>query len=133
MDKTMKTKNVFFVLAICAFCCFASSCIYVIAGGVGALGGYAVSPDTVEGESDTSYDTAWDSATEVLSIMGTVNTKDYKLGNIVATIDGSKVTVDVSQISSEAVRFRVKARKNMLPNIKVAQDVFVKIKKRIKE
>lgn len=133
MNQAWKKKNIFSLLVICVFCCCASGCIYVLAGGVGALGGYAISPDTVEGESESSYDTAWDSATEVLGIMGTVNSKNYKLGTIDATVDGSKVTMDVSQVSSSDVRLRIKARKNMLPNIKVAQDVFVKVKKRIKE
>lgn len=133
MNQTWKKKNIFLLLTICVFCLCASGCIYVLAGGVGALGGYAISPDTVEGESEASYDTAWDSATEVLGIMGTVNSKNYKLGTIDATVDGSKVTMDVSQVSSSDVRLRIKARKNMLPNIKVAQDVFVKVKKRIKE
>jgi len=133
MSQVKKTKNIFLLFAVCTFCLFASGCIYVIAGGVGALGGYAISPDTVEGESTTSYDTAWDSAIEVLGIMGTVTSKDYKQGTIVATVDGSKVTMDVSQVSSDEVRLRIKARKNMLPNIKIAQDIFVKVKKRIKE
>lgn len=133
MNQRIKVKNIFLLGAVCAFCFFASSCIYVIAGGVGALGGYAISPDTVEGEAEVDYDTAWDSSTEILSIMGVVNSKDYKLGNIDATVGGSKITVDLSQVSSKEVRLRVKARKNMLPDIKVAQDVFVKIKNRTKE
>lgn len=129
----VRKKNIFLLFAVGAFCLLSSGCIYVIAGGVGALGGYAISPDTVEGESEASYDTAWDSAVEVLEIMGTVSSKDYKAGTIDATVDGSKVSMDISQISSSDVRLRVKARKNMLPNIKVAQDVFVKVKKKIKE
>ncbi len=132
MDQVRK-KNIFLLLAVSAFCLFSSGCIYVLAGGLGAVGGYAISPDTVEGESESSYDAAWDSAVDILGIMGTVNAKDYKAGTIDATVDGSKVNMDISQISSSDVRLRVKARKNMLPNIKVAQDVFVKVKKKIKE
>jgi hypothetical protein len=130
MKQKTKTKNFFLIVVIGIFCLSTSGCIYVVAGGIGALGGYAVSPDTVEGEAEVDYDTLWDAATEVLSIMGTVNTKDYKLGTIDGSVSGSRVTVDLSQISSNEVRLRVKARKNMLPNIEIAQDIFVKIKNR---
>ncbi|MDP8264036.1 MAG: hypothetical protein P9M12_00975 [Candidatus Aceula lacicola] len=133
MNQSRKWKKIFFLCAVCTFCLFSSGCIYVIAGGIGVVGGYAISPDAVEGESATSYDAAWDSATEILGIMGNINSKDYKLGTIIATVDGSTVTMDVSQVSSDEIRLRVKARKNMLPNIKLAQDIFVKVKKRINE
>ncbi|MCX5682013.1 MAG: hypothetical protein NT079_07100 [Candidatus Omnitrophica bacterium] len=133
MNRIIKTKNIFLLLVVCVFCFLTSSCVYFIAGGVGALGGYAISPDTVEGDTEVDYNAAWDSATEVVGIMGTIGTKDYKLGKIDAVISGAKVTVDLSQISSTEVRLRVKARKNMLPDIKLAQDIFVKIKKKIKE
>jgi len=126
--KNIKAQSVLFVIIVGMVSMVTTSCIYVIAGGVGALGGYAVSPDAVEGEADADYDTLWDAATQVLSIMGTVQAKDYKMGSLEGVINGAKVTVDLSQISSNSVRLRVKARKNMLPNIKVAQDIFVKIK-----
>ena len=129
----IKPKSLFFLAAVCAVSLLTSSCIYLVAGGVGALGGYAISPDTVEGETESDYDTLWDSASEVLSIMGTVYTKDYKLGTLSGSVSGAKVVVDLSQVSSDEVRLRVKARKNMLPNIKIAQDVFVKIKNRSRQ
>ena len=124
----MKQKNIFLIAFALLISLSTSSCIYFIAGGVGALGGYAISPDTVEGDSELDYDTLWDSAIEITSIMGIIHTKDYKLGTLQATVSGAAITVDISQISSNEVRMRVKARKNMLPNIKIAQDVFVKIK-----
>jgi len=128
MNQKIKAKSIFLLAIIGIVCIATTSCIYVIAGGVGALGGYAVSPDTVEGEADVDYDTLWDAATQVVSIMGAVQTKDYKMGSLSGVVNGAKVTIDLSQISSNSVRLRVKARKNMLPDIKAAQDIFVKIK-----
>lgn len=108
-----------------------SGCIYLAVGGLGALGGYAVSPDTVEGEMQVSYDVAWDHAVEVVAIMGMIQFKDYKLGRIEAKVNNAAVFVDLTQISSSWIRMRVKARKNMLPNIRTAQNIWVKIKHRI--
>ncbi len=129
----LRQKNMFLVVLMLIFSLSTSGCVYVIAGGLGALGGYAISPDTVEGDEEVDYDTLWDSAVEVVGIMGLIQTKDYKLGNIEAKINGASVIIDIAQISSSEVRMRVKARKNMLPNIKIAQDVFVKIKNRSKQ
>lgn len=133
MIQAMRFRNILCAAALSLFCLGATGCIYFVAGGVGALGGYAISPDTVEGESESDYDTLWDSANEVMGIMGTVNRKDYKMGTIDGTVSGARINIDMSQISSNEVRLRVKARKNMLPNIKIAQDVFVKIKNRARQ
>lgn len=133
MKQKRGAKN-FVLFMIVGLCCLAASgCVYVVAGGVGALGGYALSNDTFEGETDVDYDTLWDASGDVLSIMGNVNKKDYKLGVLEATVNGSKVNVDLSQVSSDEVRLRVKARKNMLPNSKLAQDIFVKIRNRSRQ
>lgn len=130
MDRKKKMRSILWAIVLGLFCLGTTGCIYLVAGSVGALGGYAVSPDTVEGESESDYETLWDAANEVIGIMGTVNRKDYKMGTIDGTISSARISVDISQISSTQVRLRVKARKNMLPNIKIAQDVFVKIKNR---
>lgn len=110
-----------------------SGCIYLAVGGLGALGGYAISPDTVEGEMQVSYDTAWEKSVEVISIMGRIQHKDYQLGKIEANVHGAAVFVDLTQISSTWVRIRVKARKNMLPNIRTAQNIWTKIKQHMEK
>jgi len=133
MNQRIKARKIFFLAMVCLMSVLTMSCIYVIAGGVGALGGYAVSPDTVEGEADVDYDTLWDGAQQVVSIMGTVQAKDYKMGTLEGLVSGAKVNIDLSQISANSVRLRVKARKNMLPNIKMAQDIFVKIKNQARQ
>ncbi len=130
MGRGIKAGKIFFFIMACVGCLLSSGCVYLVAGGVGALGGYAISRDTVEGEAEVDYDTIWDAATEVMGIMGDVKRKDYKLGTLDATVNGARVNVDMSQISSREVRLRVKARKNMLPSIEIAQDVFMKIKNR---
>lgn len=116
------------LLAVCL-----SGCIYLAVGGVGALGGYIVSPDTVEGlaESDTAQ--VFDTAVEIVSIMGLVESKNEAGGVIKAGINGASVTVMITEMNSSSVKLGVKARKHYLPKISLAQDVFVKIMSRVNE
>ena len=116
------------LLAVCL-----NGCIYLATAGVGALGGYIVSPDTVEGlaESDTAQ--VWDTAVEVVSIMGLVESKNEAGGIIKARINGASVTVMIMEMSSSSVKLSIKARRHYLPKISLAQDVFVKIMSRVNE
>ena len=106
----------------------ASGCVYMIIGGFGALGGYVVSPDTVEGLiTDKEQSDVWDAAVNVISIMGIISEKSEAGGMIVAKIQNCKVTVTLFQMSKATVRLTVKARKSFFPRIRVAQEVYVKI------
>jgi len=105
-----------------------NGCIYVVVGGLGALGGYVASPDTVEGlVSSTSFDTVWDAAIEIVSIMGIIEEQNESGGVILAKIQGAKVTLMVYNLSASTIKLSVKARKALLPKIKLAQDIYVKV------
>jgi len=104
-----------------------SGCIYLVVGSVGALGGYIVSPDTVEGLTENEEVAAWDAAVDILSIMGTIQEKLEDAGIIFAKVSGAKVTITITPINQTTVKISVKARKHWLPKISVAQDVFVKV------
>ncbi len=111
-----------------------SGCVWLVIGSVGALGGYIISPDTIEGILvDKSQEDVMAAATDVVSIMGVVSERSDKSGIILTRIQGGKVTITVSAISSSAVRLSVKARKAMLPKIRLAQDVYVKIVNKVSE
>jgi len=112
---------------------FNSGCIYLVVGGIGAVGGYIVSPDTVEGL--TSNDTAvvWDTAIETMSVMGLIEESEEASGMILASIHGAKITITVIALSESTTKMSVKARKSFLPRISLAQDVFVKIMSRLNE
>ena len=116
------------LLAVCL-----NGCIYLAIGGAGALGGYIVSPDAVEGLAESDTEQVWDTAVEVVSIMGLVESKNEAGGVIKARISGASVTVMVLEMSSSSVKLSVKARKHYLPKISLAQDVFVKIMSRVNE
>jgi hypothetical protein len=123
---TKMKKNVFVVLSI-SFCLFYSGCAYLFVGAIGAVGGYAISKDTIQGETDKSFDKVWNSALRVVNIMGTVATEVMQKGTVEAKIEGSEVKVIVDQLTPKTVRMRVSARKYLMPNIKLAQRIYIKI------
>lgn len=111
-----------------AFILFAlNGCIYLVVGGIGAVGGYIVSPDTVEGLTENDEITVWDGALDIVSIMGTIKDQNESNGILVASINGAEVTIRIVKLNDSNVKISVKARKAYLPKISVAQDVFVKV------
>lgn len=112
----------------------ASGCIWILIGSAAALGGYAVSPDTIEGVvSGHDFDETWDAATEIVAIMGLVEERNEAGGVLIAKIQGARVTITIVSMSQNAVKLAVKARKLLLPRINVAQDIYVKIVSYLKE
>jgi len=115
------------IFAMLLFPLVFSGCFYVVAGAVGALGGYAISRDTIEGELDISFGSLWTSSIDVLDIMGVVIAEDQTKGIIQAEVNGAAVKVRIDQLTAETIRFRVTARKYLLPQLNIAQNVYVKI------
>lgn len=104
-----------------------SGCVYLVVGSIGALGGYVVSPDTVEGTTHTDDATVWEGALEVVSIMGTLKETSEEAGIILADINGVDVTISLIPLSATDTTVRVKARKMLFPKIRIAQNVYVKV------
>jgi len=123
----MARKTIIPFIIMLIFCVAFSGCIYIVAGTVGALGGYAISKDTMEGITERSYSDIWDTSLKVLSIMGSVISEDEKKGIIEAEIDSSSVKVVIEELAPGVIRLTVTARKLLLPNIKLAQKFYVKI------
>jgi len=113
---------------------FSSGCIYLVAGGAGVLGGYVISPDTVEGVvGGKDLDEVWNATSEVISVMGVVEEKNESGGILIAKIHGDKVTVTVMQISDQTIKLRVKSRRSFLPRIRTSQEVYMKVEKYLYE
>jgi hypothetical protein len=115
------------ILLAAYLCMFSSGCVFLVVGAAGAVGGYAVSRDTFEGVSSKGQEELLASAHKVLSIMGTITDERPKDGELVATVYGDHVTVDVIQINLTTSKLRVKARKAIFPRIAIAQEVYTKI------
>ena len=120
-------KNVFMLVLLIPLVMSFSGCIYLLVGGIGAVGGYIVSPDTVEGITSKDEDVVWDAVVKIVSIMGTIEEEIPEGGTLIARVNNAKVTVTVMPINESTVKLSVKARKHFFPKITVAQDVFVKI------
>ncbi|MCM8780586.1 MAG: DUF3568 family protein [Candidatus Omnitrophica bacterium] len=99
----------------------------IIGGAAGALGAYAVSKDTIQGETDKPYDTLWNAAVMIGKIRGTIKNQDSVKGYIELEADSSKVWIRLIRLTRATTRIRISARKHHLPNIELAQDIFVKI------
>ena len=121
-------------ICLAAFLCvFSSGCVFIIVGAAGAVGGYAVTRDTFEGVSSKSQEELLASAHKVMSIMGTILNERPKDGEIVGTVYGAHVTIDVVQINLTTSRLRVRARKLIFPRIGIAQEIYTKIMNQLEQ
>lgn len=108
-----------------------AGCAAVLIGG-GVAGGLTIAKDTVELNADRPYNTAW-SATlkEIKKMGGVLIIEDKKAGKIEANIKESKVEITLNQITPKTVQMRIKARKNLFPNIELANTLSTKIAARL--
>lgn len=108
---------------------FLSGCAPVLIG-AGAVGGYAVSKDSVTDYFETSQDRLFDAAVAVLQQKGAVNLQDRQMGAIEAEVEQSKVKVRLEKVTDGTVKVTIKARNQLLlPNISLAQDIYTALVK----
>ncbi|MBF0570572.1 MAG: hypothetical protein HQL12_01750 [Candidatus Omnitrophica bacterium] len=125
--------KIFHILLAAIFCTCLNGCVFLVVGGVAAVGGYAVSPDTFEGVSSKGQEELLASAHKVISIMGTITDERPKDGEIVGKINGVHVTVEVIQLNLTTSKLRVKAREAIFPRVAVAQQVYTKIMNQLEQ
>jgi hypothetical protein len=123
----MKKAAAFWVLASFLFMSITGCAPLLVGAVVGGVGGYAISKDTMQGESDTPYDTLWDAAERVGKIRGKLKREDMSRGTIELEADASRVTIQLVRLTRATTRLKVSARKYYMPNLKLAQDIFMKI------
>jgi hypothetical protein len=121
------------VLLVAFVCIFSSGCWFLVVGGAGAVGGYAVTRDTFEGVSSKGQEELLAAAHKVLSIMGTITDEQPKEGEIVGIVYGARVTVEVIQINLTTSKLRVKARKAIFPRVGIAQEIYTKIMNQLEQ
>lgn len=111
-----------------------SGCSAILVGAaVGAVGGYVVSPDTVEGGVGKTTEEVWQAAYEVAEIMGRI-TEEYETeGKIIARINDAVVTIKLFAMKADTTKITVKARRTMVPKIHLAQDVYTKITRQLEK
>ena len=125
-------KRVLFTALLLCLTLTTAGCVYFVVGGLGALGGYVASPDTVEGVvTDTNYAQVWSAAIDVISIMGVIGERSDAGGILICKVQGSKVTITIFRSTSDAIKISVKSRKAFFPKIKLSQDIYIKIVDRV--
>jgi hypothetical protein len=120
-------RKIILFLIPCIFVSISGCAPLIIGGAVGALGGYVVSKDTLQGETDKSYDGLWEAALTVSKIRGQIKYEDKTKGYIELEAESSKVYIRLVRLTASTTRLRVSARKYHFPNMGLAQDIFVKI------
>ena len=99
----------------------------IVGGAVGVLGGYAISKDTVQSETDTPYDNLWNSAVQVARIRGVIEQEDSLRGYLKVKVEASEVQIRLVRLTRATTRMRISARRYHLPNLNLAEDIFAKI------
>lgn len=121
-------KNLFSLILALSILTTVSGCVPLIIGSaVGALGGYAISNDTIQGETDKLYDSLWSSAQMMSRARGVIRQEDSSGGSIELEVESSRVWIKLIRLTQATTRLKVSARKHHLPNLSLAQDLFVKI------
>lgn len=121
-------KKTILFLSLTTFILLSSGCIPLIIGGAaGALGARAISKDTIQGETDKSYDSLWKAAYQVSKIRGTIRQEDNLRGYLRVDVGLSRVKISLIRLTRATTRLRITARKYHFPDLDLAQDLFVKI------
>ena len=102
-------------------------CWFLVGGAVGAAGAYVVSKDTVQGATDKPYDRLWSAAISIGRARGTITEEDRQRGYIDLEADSSRVKIRLVRLTSNTTRLKISARKYHLPNLDLAQDLYVRI------
>lgn len=118
-------RNVLVLALICFSLC---GCVMMLVG-AGAAGGYAVGRDYIQGEMEKSFDSVYTSALYIAEGLGIIESKysDSSVGKINAKVETSSLQIIVERLTRHAVRLRLKSRKNLLPNLDLAQRVYSSI------
>ncbi len=118
-------NNILSVFLLIMVLSFTSGCAPLIIGAaVGAVGGYAASKDTIQGDSDISYNGLWNAALSVARIRGTITIQDQQKGVIDLTSGNNKVYMRLLRLTRATTRIKVSARKNHLPDLDLAKNIF---------
>jgi hypothetical protein len=99
----------------------------IIGGAAGALGAYAVGKDTIQGDTDKLYDSLWYAAYDIAKLYGFIKQEDQARGYIALEKESSKIYIQLFRLTQATTRLKVSARKHHLPDLALAQDLFVRI------
>ncbi len=110
---------------------FMAGCVPVLIG-VGAVGGYMITKDAVQGSFEVSYDKLWNASIDLLEAKGELILNSKRAGIIKAKIKKDTVTIKIKEITERTQTLRVSARTaGVFANLTLAQNIFSEIVGRI--
>jgi hypothetical protein len=96
-----------------------------------ALGGatvYAISKDTIQGDTEKQYDSLWDASMNVAGTYGMVKTENRDSGYLFVEGPSGRIWIHLVRLTRTATRIKISARNKFhLPDLNKAQEVFVKL------
>jgi len=126
-------KITLYFLGVLFLSCSCLGCLPLVLGGAaGALGAYAVTKDTIQGETDKPYDNLWNAAVTVSRIRGTIKNEDSLKGTIELEVESGHIWISLTRLTRATTRLKIAARKYHLPDLGLAQEIFVKIMEEVK-
>lgn len=81
---------------------------------------------------NVDYNKAYEAAIKTVQQLGKVTKEDEDRGLIKAKVDGSNVTVEITKKAEKEVQIKVSARKLVLPQPKLAEEILSKISENVK-
>lgn len=114
-----------------------SGCAPVVVAGVGAAGVGAREENQIYEDVKHGYNVTYFSSLSVLSSKGIITAHDKAQGKIFGRIDEGEnsydVMIEVKELEDNRARVYVKVRKNLIPNIELANQVLENIVAKVKE
>lgn len=118
-------KLSYFVLAVAIL---SSGCVAaaMVAGGAA---GYVISRDKLVSYLDKPYDSIWEGTKRVIMREGFISSQDPSDGKIKAEVGGSRLWLQIEQVSLQTVRVEIKSRRGWfyVPDVGMAIRVYNKI------
>ncbi|MBI3333290.1 MAG: DUF3568 family protein [Candidatus Omnitrophica bacterium] len=109
-----------------------SGCAPILLATAGAVAGYAVGKDKVTLDLDRPWDPVWSAcAEEVKYLGGRIKKEDRSNGRLDVQVKKADVVITLEQLTPSTVRVVIRARKNLLPQLEIAQRLGVGILRRV--
>jgi len=127
----LRIARVCLLLSAAGISFLSAGCAPVLLASMGAVAGYAVSRDSVTLDLDRPSNRVWAACLEEVKLQGRLKKEDRANGRLEAQIREVDVVVTLEQLTPSTVRVLIRARKNLLPKVDVAQRLSLGIARRV--